>query len=326
MNIQLYDKSMKRIANIEDRYISCLWSEGYNTIENFSLEVAATEELKKKIRPDCFLLRQDRKTVGIIKTVQADDVKIVATGKQATRYMDDVAFVGEIPANDADIYEVLNVRYSGNSMFSFSADRAARVQYPYQISNKSFAELITLMSQGVDIGFKSLLISSGVDIRFYKPPENPNLVFSKSFGNTGDVSVTFSKENFKNVAFVLGEGEGENRTVIEVDQSNGGDRHEMIVDARDIQREDGETLTSYKKRLTARGVEKLLEKQETLKCAFQVLSSEFGSRFDLGDILTVNLTDYGIQLKSRVTRFTEKNQNNSTQITIDVGNITIRRI
>jgi hypothetical protein len=188
---------MMRIASIEDRYMSCLWSEGYNSVENFSLEVPATEELKKKIRPDCFLVRQDRKTVGIIKSVQSDDVKIVATGKQATRYMDDVAFVGKIPANDDYIKEALSSRYDGNPIFSFSADTEARLKYPYQISNKSFSELIGIMSQGVDVGFKSILSSSGVDIRFYKPPEDPNLVFSKSFGNVGDLSVTISKENFK---------------------------------------------------------------------------------------------------------------------------------
>lgn len=327
MNIQLYDKTMTRIASIEDGYISCLWSEGYNTVENFSLELAATDELKKIVRPDCFVIRQDRKTVGIIKSVEASDDKIVATGKQAVRFMDDVAFVGTIPAYDGDVVSVLRSNYKGSPLFSFHSEREADVEYPYQISNKTFLQLITTMCQECDIGVKSELdATNGVLIRLYKPTENPNLVFSKSFGNAGDVSVTFSKENFKNVAFVLGEGESESRTVVEVNHSNGGDRYEMIVDARDIQREDGETLTAYKERLTARGVEKLLERQETLKCAFQALSSEFGSQFDLGDMLTVNLTDYGFQLKARVTRFTEKNQNNSTQITIDVGNITIRRI
>ena len=49
MNLNLYDADLNRIAIIGEQYISCLWSEGYNTIENFSLELIATDEYKRKI-------------------------------------------------------------------------------------------------------------------------------------------------------------------------------------------------------------------------------------------------------------------------------------
>jgi phosphoribosyl-ATP pyrophosphohydrolase len=97
------------------------------------------------------------------------------------------------------------------------------------------------------------------------------------------------------------------------------------VDARDIAREETDTDDSYREKLLERGNEKLLEKTETWECVFRPLASDFGRRFDLGDILTVILAEYGLKLKARVARFTQIEQNNQTKTTIEVGAITIVR-
>ena len=76
MNLNLYDENLNRIAIIGGQYVSCLWSEGYNTIENFALELIETDEYKKKIAVDCYVGRDDRKTLMVIKAVQISDGKI----------------------------------------------------------------------------------------------------------------------------------------------------------------------------------------------------------------------------------------------------------
>ena len=129
----------------------------------------------------------------------------------------------------------------------------------------------------------------------------------------------------KNYAIVLGEGEGESRVKVHVDATNGMERRDLIVDAKDVQREDGETDESYHSRLIARGIEKLIENQQTFSCAFTPCANDFGIKYDLGDILTVYLTDYGINLQSRVCRFTQKAKNNKVETKIEVGKITIKR-
>ena len=96
MNLNLYDNKMNRIAIIGGRFISVFWSEGYNTTEPFTLELQETEEFKRKLRPDCYVGRDDRKSLMVVKTVQIAGGKIIATGKQATRCLDDVQFVGII--------------------------------------------------------------------------------------------------------------------------------------------------------------------------------------------------------------------------------------
>lgn len=326
MNLSLYDADLSRIAIIGGQYVSCFWSEGYNTIENFTLELIETEEYKKKVSVDCYVGRDDRKTLMVIKTVQISGGKIVASGKQATRVLDDVSFIGTIESgsnidtavtnayNNSDKYR--NLKFSNTSL---------GVKYPHQISNKSFSELCETMCQSENVGFRAIRDNGVLVVEFYKPEEKSNLVFSEKFGNLTVNSVSISSENYKNYCIVLGEGEGENRTRADVDLTNGNERRDLIVDAKDIQTEDGESADSYKERLTARGIEKLLECTQTFFCAFTPYSSDFGKKYDLGDILTVYLTDYGIKLKSRVSKFTQKSQNNKTETSIEVGQITIKR-
>ena len=284
MNLSLYDEDLKRIAIIGNRYISCLWSEGYNTVENFTLEVVATSEYKKKIRSDCYVGRSDRTTLMVIKTVLISNGKIVASGKQAGRVLDDVSFVGTI-FEGAFIDKAIKSAYNNSNKYRNLEFAESDLQIPYnhQISNKSILELCTTMCQNKDVGFKVIKNGRFLIATFYKPEEKPNLILSENFGNLFVNSVSISTENLKNYATVLGAGEGENRTRIYVDASNGQDRRELIVDANDITREEGETDASYNSKLTARGIEKLLEKQQTFSCNFIPHSSDFGKKYDLGD-------------------------------------------
>lgn len=326
MNLSLYDSDLKRIAIIGGQYVSCLWSEGYNTVENFSLELIATDEYKKKVSVDCYVGRDDRKTLMVIKTVQISNGKIVASGKQATRVLEDVSFVGTIESG-ANIDTAIKTAYNNSNKYKnldFS-ETDLGVVYPEQISSKSFLELCEIMCQSEDVGFRAIRENNSVFIELYQPAEKENLVFSEKFGNLTVDSVSISLENYKNYAIVLGEGEAEKRTIVYVDLTNGDERRELIVDARDLQTETGESASKYKERLKARGIEKLLESTKTFSCTFTPHTSDFGKKYDLGDILKIYLTDYGITLKSRVAKFTQKSQNNKTTTTVAVGQITIKR-
>lgn len=326
MKINLYDENLSRIAIIDERFVSCLWSEGYNTTENFTLELQETEEYRKKVRPDCYVGRNDRKTLMVIKTVEIADNKIIASGKQATQVLDDVAFIGTINEG-SKIDSSIEKAYNGSNKFKNVEVVSSGLSetYKHQISNKHFLNLCETMCQSEDVGFRSVRNNGVINIEFYKPDLKSNLVFSQKFGNLSIDSINISTSTFKNYAIVLGEGEGENRIRVVVDQTNGNERRELIVDAKDIQREENETNESYNSRLAARGAEKLLECQKVIDFVFKPFSKDFGVKYDLGDILTVLLPEYGMKLQSRVVRFTQKSQNNQTTTTIDVGNLIIKR-
>ena len=327
MNLSLYDKDLNRIAVIGGQFVSCLWSEGYNSTEPFCLELIQTDEYKKKVRPDYYVGRSDRKTVMVIKSVEFNNGRIIASGKQATRVLDDVACIGTISSGNVIDTQVKYYYDTGSSKYRKLefADTSLGVKANHQISNKSFLEICNSLCEDTDLGIKVERSGSGLVASFYKPAENENLIFSELFGNLSNPSVTFSTENYKNYAIVLGELYGNRRIVVSVDRTNGNDRRQVIIDARDLQMEEGETEAIYRKRLTERGIERLLEQQEAFSCLFTPYAVDFGKRYDLGDLLTVRLDGYGLTLQARVAKFTQKSQNNKTDTNIEVGNITIRR-
>ena len=323
MNLNLYDENLNRISIIGMQYISCLWSEGYNSVESFSLEVNATDEYKKKIREDCYVGRTDRKTLMVIKSVEFYENTIVATGKQSTRVLDDVAFVGTIQTG-AVIDTALNDAYNNSNKYRNLNYRLTGLPdvFNHQISNKSMLELCKNMCESVDSGFRIIKNENEMLLELYKPSQNPNLIFSKEYGNLIFKNLVTSSEAYKNYAIVLGEGEGNSRKRVYIDVSGGKDRREIIIDARDITMEDGESESNYEKRLETRGFEKLLDLNQTLKCEFVPSANDFGTKYDLGDVITVRLTDYKIVLNARIVRFSQKSQNNRIETTVEVGKIT----
>lgn len=325
MNLNLYNEDLERISIIGTNFVSCLWAEGYNTTEDFTLEVQATEEYKSKLKPDCYVGRDDRKTLMVIKSIQTVGATIIATGKQATRVLDDVAFVGTISEGsliDSSVKSAYNVSSKFQNL-EF-ADTNLGVKYDNQISHKSFLELCEIMCKDKDVGLKVIRQNGGLIAEFYKPTSDSKAKLSQSFGNVKIDDIILSTENYRNYAVVLGEGEEDNRTRVNVDLTNGEKRRELIVDARDLRQEDGETIVGYKKRLYARGVEKLLGQQKTWECAVLPLSKEFGVKYDLGDMVDIVLNGYGIKLQARISRFTQKQQRNQLETIVEIGNITIR--
>ncbi len=326
MNLNLYDENLNRIAIIENRFVSVLWSEGYNTMQSFTLEVQATDEYKDKFKPDRYVGRSDRDTLMVIKTVEVNGNTLVASGKQATRVLDDVAFIGTIESGGLIDKSVVSA-YNGSSKFPLLEFENTNlgIKYGHQISHKSFRELCETMAQDTDVGFRVIKRDKTMIAEFYKPEINPNLVFSEKYGNLTLHKVNLSTENLKNYAIVLGEGQGEQRVRVDVDLSNGEQRRELIIDARGESQEEAETLDQYKQRLRNKGIEKLMEQRKTWSCEFTPISDDFGKRYDLGDMLTVLLPEFGLKIRARVAKFTQKEQRNKTDTTVEVGDITILR-
>ncbi len=326
MKLNLYDKFLNRISIIEGRYVSAVWSEGYNTTQPFTLDVLATEEYKKKVKPDCYVGRDDRKTLMVIKTVWVKSGHIVATGKQASRCLDDVTCETIIQAG-SNLANSIKAAYEASFKFENIEFRTQEldVVYEHQISNKSCLSLMETMCQETDTGFRVVRDGKKLIAEFYKPSVNPNRILSERYGSLKVDTITMSTENLKNYAVVLGEGEGEDRYRVYVDLSEGGQKRAIFVDARDLRREDEEDDSSYSARLYARGVEKLLEQKGTWECAMNPLPQEFGNLYDLGDVITVLLPDYDMKLQARIMRFTQQSQNNVTKTTLEIGRITIVR-
>lgn len=322
MKVNIYDTQLNRVLFLDNTFISLLWKPHYNKIGNFTLEVAETDINKSLIKTDYYISISDDDNLMVIKTVEVKNKKIVATGFSATRVLYDVAFIGTIEAGQ-NVPAAIKSAYATTSGFPLVniADSDLNVTYSQQISHKSIGELCEIMCGATDLGFKAVKNGKNIDIVFYQPKENPNLVFAEKYGNIKNSSLLISTNAYKNYAIVLGQGEGEDRIKVFVDirTSQTEQKRDLIIDAKDLQKAENETQEKYIKRLEARGIEKLLSQQIKKDVNFLPYITQNGV---IGEIITVLLEDFNIKLKTRIISMQIKEQNNSMQKTFDVGELT----
>lgn len=147
--------------------------------------------------------------------------------------------------------------------------------------------------------------------------DNPPVIFSPEFNSLKSMGYTESYLDYKNMAYVAGQGEGVDRRVITIgDTASGLNRYELFVDARDVGEtntdDDGnETPRSQQEietDLTDRGNEKLSEHKQEIYMEGQILTKSpfiYERDWDLGDITTQQNKNWGITMDARITEVKE---------------------
>lgn len=113
---------------------------------------------------------------------------------------------------------------------------------------------------------------------------------------------TWDGSLFKNYAYVKGEAK-----TVSVDQTAGGERREIWVDATDIAEADYESTTEYTAALTQRGADELAARpvSEAFESALQSNARGYKTQWDLGDIITVRMSAWGKTATARVAEVEE---------------------
>lgn len=180
-------------------------------------------------------------------------------------------------------------------------------------------------------GFE-VLIKTGVD-RTRGNGLN-TVIFSKSLSNIKRASYSYDSESDMNVAYIAGEGEGVERKWYEIqkdseNKKSAWNREELWIDARDIQSEgeDDTTLTDeeYDKLIEQRAYEKFQE--NAIMDEYSATVNEHNQRYvymrdyDLGDWVTIQDRDLGIEIDAQIVEVTTTLQNNETinDITFEYG-------
>lgn len=139
------------------------------------------------------------------------------------------------------------------------------------------------------------------------------VVFESDLNDIISASYSENKSEFKNCAYVAGEGEGSDRVIVQTDlnttPASGVDRRELFVDARDIQSEseDGSTMTQaeYLSALSLRGIQnfedyKLIKEFSATMKTFGESALELGKDYFLGDIVTVYDRDLQVSVDAQI--------------------------
>ncbi|OLN21916.1 hypothetical protein BTO30_12505 [Domibacillus antri] len=161
---------------------------------------------------------------------------------------------------------------------------------------------------------------------------NPPVIFSPDFNSLKNMSYVESSLNYKSMAYVAGQGEGIERRVIEVGMDTGLARHELFVDARDVEEEiqdpAGGAATARPEAdiiadLQNRGNQKLAEHAAEIYLDGQVLTKSpfiYEEDYDLGDVVTLQNREWGVTLDARITEVKEIYERSGRQIEVVFGN------
>lgn len=186
---------------------------------------------------------------------------------------------------------------------------------------------------------------------------NSPVIFSPQFENVQDMQYVDSDLNYRNTAYIAGQGEGIERRVVELGQATGLARKEIFVDARDIAEETEDEVPVLRPPaeviddLMNRGEQKLaeliqetfleatittpilstnIERKTTMLTQFQPLEyvdvdRRYNSAFtyekdwDLGDIVTVQNKAWGVTLDARITEVRETYEPSGFKLEVTFG-------
>lgn len=156
-------------------------------------------------------------------------------------------------------------------------------------------------------------VMEGKDLTSNQTVNNP-VTFSIDFDNIKGQTYVDSDLNYRNQAYVGGQGEGVERTIVEVGEGlHGLDRYEVFIDARDIENDLD---------LPARGQQKLLEMTRLQSFESEILTKgtfEYKKDWDLGDMVTVVNPKWGITMETRIVEVKEIYESSGFKLEVIFG-------
>ena len=330
-NIWVFDRDFNKIHTILS-YISFDWCEEYQGRGLFTLYVGDSPENIEKIQEEYFLYMTDKKVAMVIKYKKLirENQKIEMHGYTTLELIDQRGLLGikRFGNVEAGMREALIESLRGLPRIGVAPLNGYPEAFSSQYSNRLLLDIFPELCAQTELGIRMLFdykngqhlfdVYRGVD-RTFGQHENIPVIFSDDWGTLTNAVVVDDKSNFKNVAYVFGMGEGEERIMVEVGTAQGIDRYELFVDARDLQIEEDQSMEDYEDILRARGIAKLNEHNRRTSFTSEVNPVDFGVKYNLGDKVTCKSNRYGITLNARIMQYRQLYENNMIKVFLTLG-------
>lgn len=331
MGFNIYDDSLNRVGEIST-ILSSTWEEKYCDKGLCQLVVSNSPTASQLLVPGRFVGQTNKDTLWQIGSKEKRDGALWVNGYTANyTLLNDRVYTGTYKANN--IESGLRTVVSGQRPAPIVALGMSHSLTATSDSEHTYPTLFSLAKDlcgEADYGFRFVHDRAAHKLKFevYDGAEKPNAKFAEAFGNLSGLILQQSNNDYCNVAYVAGAGQGDARVIVTAGDtgSSGLNRHEMYVDARDLWREDGQSLSDYENVLRARGREKLNEKNRKLSVSFAVNPDDFGVTYSLGDIIYCILPDDALKLFVRVIAFEETIEKNQRSISVTIGSPLIQTI
>lgn len=327
MYIYVLDKNLKRIGLI-DNYVSLIWTTRYYFCGDFELYLPVTTEFINMLLIGYYLETTESKYVMIIESIDIKtDIEngnyLTVSGRSVESLLDRRIVANRLSANNQPIETLANYLVEWNFINPMT-EKALRKMDEIAISaeTKGFSDEITTqyfgdnvydaitdLCQAYGYGFRMPLINGKFTFEMYagldrtrSQKDNVPAVFSPDFENLVNTEYTYDTQEYKNVAFVAGEGEGSARKTTFSGKMAGLERREMYVDARDLSSENISSDSQYVSMLISRGKDKLAEMNVFPEYVGEV--NNFPDYCGLGDIVEVE-NEFGMKATARITEIIE---------------------
>ena len=317
-------KSVDQWVNlgILDNFYSLMWSQSFRDEGTFSLITTNSKQNVEMLKDNNLIYYVYRNSAMIIQYVKIDDNKnqMEVHGYDISRFLNYrcipfSTFIHNF-SNDIENLWLQNLRGS-------PLNEVATSNLPYVIDSTiqgNFSDIVKNWCEIFDIGYKAYVnfesnklkweLYQGKDLT-YKTGKLDSYIFSRENGNLINIKLLNDSSNLKNVAYVMGTGEGQERTVEIVGDTDIYDssRVELWIDARDIQPDENEGETanseSYRQKLRIRGLEKLSEAMIINNIEAEVTGRDFGIKYNLGDKISAKDSKYNVLLNTRILKYVE---------------------
>lgn len=317
------------------KYKSLRWRPMYDKPGEFELHTSPT--IFSLVERGQLILRPDRpKEVVKVEGVGIEAGDLVITGRFLSAVLEDAAITSQYNFDctvEEAMRQLVEEQYSRASRklpMKLATAIGTKATIQCQVYLKNLLTVLQAMAKSGGLGFRVYAdleeqalcfeIYEGVD-RTEGQEENPRATFSDVYFNIVTPRYQENEANYKNYAIVCGAGEGTNRTIVEVDRTNGEDRRELLVDARDLSK-GNQSTAQYQAELTQRGNEKLDEHNRVQNFEAGIKSSSqfrYTEDWNLGDIVTGKHTEWGVAIDQRVTEVEEVYENDVLTVTPTLG-------
>jgi hypothetical protein len=346
MDILIYNPNLE-LQGILEGFKSLVWTRRYNEYGDFKLNALFDDYTNELLVRGNIIKKSDDSEGGIIENIQYKrnnngEREIIVSGRFLTSYLTRrvIKGINNYKNNPINIIQTMvdknAITTESNriipklSIKTSTANRTNTIEC--QVSYKNLYDKVSQIAMEHGLGFRILFDDSevGQEHLLFEVYEGRNLsdtiIFSEEYENIISEEFMFDSKDFKNMAYIGGEGEGVERVYTSIGDNvlTGIDRYEMFVDADDIRSEvDGVILPSdqYLQLLLQRGNEKLSE----LTCVenFDSMVDTDGSLqykidYDLGDIVTY-VSGFDIISQQTITEIEEVYEGSNTIISAVFG-------
>lgn len=331
--IHVFDKNLEFVGII-DEFISLRWRRKYFEAGEFELHIVFETNIKRFIKEDYILIREDATESGIIESFQYIDqenfTEVIIFGRFLSSILDRrivkkrIDFNGKILDGERKILSEMTpfqkLEISGSTIDSDIIRFQCTYKCIYDYLNKLSRTSTVAHRIIADLENKKYIYENynGRNLTGDQK-ENIRFEFSEDKENINQATYTFSSKTKKNYALVGGVGEGTDRILVEINKDiySDFDLREKFVDARGESKENISS-SDYSDLLRNKGTENLMEETETFE--IKVNTDGYKKYWDLGDIVDVKKESWEKFLKKRIVEIEEVFENSVHTLSAVFGN------